>query len=44
MSKTKQITKKSLEYYLSLKYPITIYPDEKDGGYTAEIKELPGCL
>lgn len=44
MSKTKQITKKSLEYYLSLKYPITIYPDEEDGGYTAEIKELPGCL
>jgi predicted RNase H-like HicB family nuclease len=49
MSKTKvkqksQNTKKSLEYYFSLNYPITIYPDQEDGGYTAEIRELPGCL
>ena len=34
---------KSLQYYLNIKYPITIYPDE-DGGYVAEIKDLPGCL
>jgi antitoxin HicB len=49
MSKAKvqqkpQDIKKSLEHYLSLNYPITIYPDQEDGGYTAEIRELPGCL
>ena len=32
-----------LNYYLTLNYPITIYPDP-DGGYVAEIKDLPGCL
>lgn len=39
----KQIEKQSLEYYLSLEYPVTVYPDA-DGGYVAEIKDLPGCL
>ncbi len=39
----KQIEKQSLEYYLSLEYPVTVYPDT-DGGYVAEIKDLPGCL
>lgn len=39
----KPIEKQSLEYYLSLKYPVTVYPDT-DGGYVAEIKDLPGCL
>ena len=49
MSKTKQIAKKTqiakkpLDYYLSLNYPIVFHLDE-DGGYTAEIKELPGCV
>jgi len=33
----------TLEYYLNLKYPITLYPDV-EGGYVAEIKDLPGCL
>lgn len=37
------LNKKSLEYYLNLKYPITLYPDA-EGGYVAEIKDLPGCL
>ena len=32
-----------LEYFLSLKYPISIYP-EKEGGYTALIPDLPGCM
>ncbi len=41
--KKKQIEKQSLEYYLSLQYPVTVYPDA-DGGYVAEIKDLPGCL
>lgn len=49
MSKTKQVAKKPqierkpLDYYLSLNYPI-IFHLEEDGGYTAEIKELPGCI
>jgi predicted RNase H-like HicB family nuclease len=34
---------KSLKFYLKLKYPITITPDET-GGYVAEIEDLPGCF
>ena len=37
------LNNKPLEYYLNLKYPIAIYPDS-EGGYVAEIKDLPGCL
>ncbi len=37
------LNNKPLEYYLNLKYPITLYPDV-EGGYVAEIKDLPGCL
>ncbi len=33
---------KSLDYYLSLKYPISFYPESE--GYTAIIKSLPGCM
>ncbi len=43
MSQINQLTRKSLDHYLNFSYPITLYPD-KDGSYTAEIKELPGCL
>lgn len=32
-----------LEYYLSLKYPLSIYPEE-DGGYTVMIPDLDGCM
>jgi len=32
-----------LEYYLQLEYPITIYRAE-EGGYVAEIEDLPGCI
>lgn len=39
----KQIEKPSLEYYLNFQYPVTLYPDA-EGGYVAQIKELPGCL
>ncbi|MGB3641232.1 MAG: type II toxin-antitoxin system HicB family antitoxin [Rivularia sp. (in: cyanobacteria)] len=39
----KQIENQSLEYYLRLQYPVTVYPDA-DGGYVAEIKDLPGCV
>ncbi len=38
-----QVDQKPLDYYLSLKYPITLYPVEK-GGYVATIKDLPGCM
>ena len=32
----------SLAYYLSLKYPVMVYPEEK--GFTVMIPELPGCM
>jgi antitoxin HicB len=32
-----------LEYYLKLKYPVTIH-EAPEGGYVAEIEDLPGCL
>ncbi len=34
--------RKPLEYYLGLKYPVTIISDVT-GGFVAEIKDLPGC-
>jgi predicted RNase H-like HicB family nuclease len=34
---------KTLKYYLNLKYPVTLVPDEA-GGYAAEIEDLPGCI
>lgn len=41
--KNKKTEKESLEYYLELQYPVTIYADP-EGGYVAQIKDLPGCL
>ena len=41
--KDKQIEQQSLEYYLSLQYPVTLY-SACEGGYVAQIKDLPGCL
>ncbi len=35
--------RKAIEYYLNLRYPVTIIPSE-DGGYVAEIEDLPGCF
>lgn len=32
----------SLAYYLSLKYPIDVYPEAK--GFTVMIPDLPGCM
>ena len=32
----------SLDYYLSLQYPISVYPEEK--GFTVIISDLPGCM
>lgn len=35
----------SLKYYLSLKYPMSIYPEEEEeGGYTIMIPDLDGCM
>jgi antitoxin HicB len=36
------IERKSLEYYLSLKYPVSI-EEAPEGGYFIQIKDLPGC-
>ncbi|WP_273039079.1 type II toxin-antitoxin system HicB family antitoxin [Iningainema tapete] len=38
------VAERTLDYYLNLNYPITLYPDTEEGGYVAEIKDLPGCL
>ncbi len=38
-----KIKRQPVEYYLNLRYPITITPDET-GGYVAEIEDLPGCF
>jgi antitoxin HicB len=35
--------RKTLDYYLKIKYPVTITPDVT-GGFVAEIKDLPGCF
>lgn len=35
--------RKPLEYYLNLKYPVTLEA-AREGGYVVEIEELPGCL
>ncbi len=43
MNTSNQTKLKPLEFYLGLKYPITIYPDD-DGEYVSEIKDLPGCF
>ena len=36
-------TRKSLEYYLELQYPFTVYADP-DGGYVVAFSDLPGCI
>ncbi len=33
----------TLQDYLNLNYPITLYP-ETEGGYTVVIQDLPGCI
>lgn len=40
--KTK-IKPETLQDYLNLNYPITLYP-ETEGGYTVIIADLPGCI
>jgi len=37
--------KKDLEYYMSLKYRIEVFPDEDgEGGYTLRCPDLVGCI
>ena len=36
------MSKKDFEYYSHLPYRVEVYPD--DGGYTAAIPDLPGCI
>jgi len=38
-----ELKRKPMEYYLGLKYPVIITTSE-DGGYVAEIEDLPGCF
>ena len=38
-----QTQSQPLEYYLSLKYPMSVYPEE-EGGYTVMIPDLDGCI
>jgi antitoxin HicB len=35
--------RKELEYYLNLRYPVTVHPDP-ESGFVAEIEELHGCM
>ncbi|TET42987.1 MAG: type II toxin-antitoxin system HicB family antitoxin, partial [Dehalococcoidia bacterium] len=35
--------RKDLDFYQNLHYPVTIHADP-DGGFVAEIEELPGCM
>ena len=37
------MTKKTLDYYMSLPYSITLHPSP-EGGYAVSIAELPGCI
>lgn len=39
---TTSTQRKPLEYYLNLKYPVTI-EEAPEGGYFAQIEDLPGC-
>ena len=43
MKHNKESQNPDLGYFLSLKYPISIYPED-EGGYTALIPDLPGCI
>ena len=42
MKQNKELERQSLDYYLDLKYPISIYPENE--GYTIIIPDLPGCI
>lgn len=37
------VERKPLDYYLGLKYPVTVTPDP-EGGFVVEIEDIPGCF
>jgi len=39
----KRNERKPLDYYLGLRYPVTLVP-EAEGGYTVLVADLPGCM
>ena len=43
MDSEKKTEEKSLDFYLNLNYPVTLYPED-EGGFTVKIFDLPGCL
>jgi len=43
MSTRRKIASQELQALLSRRYPVTFYPAE-EGGYVAEIEDLPGCI
>jgi predicted RNase H-like HicB family nuclease len=43
MVNAEKLERPPLEYFLNLKYPISIYPED-EGGYTALIPDLLGCM
>lgn len=43
ISPPKTTNEQPLDYYLSLVYSVTLDPDP-EGGYVAQIRDLPGCL
>ena len=38
-----EVSHESLEFYLELKYAVSVYPEET-GMYSVMIPELPGCM
>ncbi|MEO1673140.1 MAG: type II toxin-antitoxin system HicB family antitoxin [Cyanobacteria bacterium J06631_2] len=42
LDQSSKLQENSLEYYLSLKYLVAIYPEKS--GFTVMIPELPGCM
>jgi antitoxin HicB len=38
------MTEKNLDYYMGLPYRVDVYPERGEGGYTAVIPDLPGCM
>ena len=37
-------SEKTLDYYMSLPYKVSIQPDPAEGGYVAWYPDLPGCV
>lgn len=33
-----------LEDYMAPSYPLEVYPDDQEGGYTISFPDLPGCV